>query len=174
MLNGKLISLRALEPSDIDLLYQWENDSSAWLVSGTKAPYSKFVLDEFINSSKQDVYTTKQMRLVISLNKSNKTIGFIDLFEFDPQHLRAGLGILIGNEEWRGKGYGKEALELFIRYVTKHLNMHQLYCHVQKSNKKSINLFTKAGFKMAGELNDWVLNGKQWENVYILQRISTE
>ena len=174
MLNGKLVSLRALEPSDIELLYQWENDSSVWLVSGTKAPFSKFVLEEFINSSKQDIYTTKQLRLVISLNESNKTIGFIDLFDFDPLHLRAGLGILIGKEEWRGKGYGKEALQLFIQYVTKHLKLHQLFCHVQKSNTKSISLFENTGFTISGELNDWILNEKEWENVYILQRISIE
>jgi len=174
MLSGKLVSLRALEPSDLELLYQWENDSSVWMISGTKAPYSEFVLEEFINTSKQDIYTTKQMRLVISRNETAETIGFIDLFEFDPQHLRAGIGILVGKDEWRGKGFGSEALELFIQYVTKHLNMHQLYCHVQKTNAKSLNLFKKAGFNISGELNDWILDGKKWENVYILQRISAD
>lgn len=174
MLKGEMVSLRALEPSDIELLYQWENDTSVWLVSGTKAPYSKFILEEFINSSKQDIYTTKQLRLVIYLNETNQTIGFVDLFEFDAQHLRAGIGILIGKEEWRGKGYGKEALQLFIEYAIKQLNLRQLYCHVQKLNTNSLKLFENAGFKIAGELNDWILNEKEWENVYILQRIRIE
>ena len=66
-LVGEMIQLRALEPSDLKLLYKWENDSSVWSVSGTLMPFSKFVLEEFVNQAHQDIYTNKQLRLMIDL-----------------------------------------------------------------------------------------------------------
>ena len=66
-LVGELIQLRALEPEDLNRLYRWENDSSIWSVSGTLMPFSKFILEEFVNQAHQDIYTNKQLRLIIDL-----------------------------------------------------------------------------------------------------------
>src|SRR6185436_12887613 len=103
-LIGELIRLRALEPSDVDLLYQWENDASVWSVSGTLAPFSKFVLEQYLASSHQDIYSNKQLRLMIDLSANNEEdepesrgIGCIDLFDFDPKNRKAGVGILIAD-----------------------------------------------------------------------------
>ena len=111
-LVGELIQLRALEPSDLKLLYRWENDSAVWSVSGTLVPFSKFVLEEFVNQAHQDIYTNKQVRLMIDLKYVDdedsedevKCIGCVDLFDFDPKNKRAGVGILIANQADRGKG----------------------------------------------------------------------
>ena len=58
--NDKVV-LRALEPEDVELLYGWENDSDLWQVSNTLAPFSKYVLTQFIESQMQDIYQTRQM-----------------------------------------------------------------------------------------------------------------
>ena len=63
-LKGENISIRALEPSDAYLLYQWENNHALWEVSCTQTPFSKAVLDEFVNAAFQDIYTNKQLRLM--------------------------------------------------------------------------------------------------------------
>ena len=47
-LSNDKVLLRALEPEDVELLYGWENDSDLWQVSNTIAPYSKYVLTQFI------------------------------------------------------------------------------------------------------------------------------
>ena len=92
-LKGKHISLRALEPSDADLLYRWENNRSLWPVSFTQIPFSKFILEEFVNSAHNDLYTNKQVRFILTDLVTNDSAGIIDLFEFDPQHPPIGLGI---------------------------------------------------------------------------------
>lgn len=176
MITGKSIILRALEPSDIDLMYQWENDTSIWEVSGTLAPFSRYTMEQFVKAAHQDIFTTRQLRLAIDLKATQETpistIGYIDLYEFDPAHMRAGVGILIGDMESRRKGLGLESLDLLSRYAFNILNMHQLFCHVHVNNEPSIRLFSAAGYSLSGELRDWTLRNGNWVNVYVMQKFS--
>ena len=104
ILKSKRLQLRAVEPSDIDLLYKWENDPAVWRVSNTLSPYSRFQIEEYVMSARNDIYLNRQLRLMIVGLRGNikgKAIGAIDLFDFDPLNLRAGAGILVG-QEFRG------------------------------------------------------------------------
>jgi diamine N-acetyltransferase len=171
-LKGNTISLRALEPSDADLLYRWENDQSIWPVSLTQVPFSKFVLDEFVNSAYYDIYTNKQLRLMVSRVSDEKTIGIIDLFEFEPQHARCGVGIYI-NEAFRKEGYASECIELIKKYCFTTLLLKQLYVHVNESNKASAGLFEKAGFEKSGVKKCWNRTGiNTYEDVWFFQCIN--
>jgi diamine N-acetyltransferase len=175
MITGTKINLRALEPSDIDLMYSWENDQSIWPVSGTIAPFSRHTMEQFISSAHQDIFTTRQLRLAIDKKKKTgllaETVGYIDLFDFDPSHMRAGVGILIGKNESRRKGFALESLTLLSTYAFTVLHMHQLYCHIHVNNEPSIRLFSAAGYKLSGELIDWTLINGSWVNVYLMQKI---
>ena len=128
-LKGKHIYLRALEPDDLEFVYAIENDETFWEISNTQTPYSKFLLQQYLDHAHKDIFEVKQLRLVIS-NYENEVLGLIDLFDFDFKNLRAGIGILIKNEKDRAKGYGSEALKLLIAYSFKNLNLHQLFCNV--------------------------------------------
>ncbi|MBE9468586.1 MAG: GNAT family N-acetyltransferase [Bacteroidetes bacterium] len=174
MLESKNIKLRALESSDIDLLYEWENNTDIWTISNTLNPFSKHILKQYLENSHLDIYQTKQLRLIIDLktNDINIPIGTIDLFDFDPYHLRAGIGILIYSEENRKKGYATEALQSLIDYSFKHLGLHQLFCNIASDNMKSINLFTNVGFNIVGEKKDWIKANSKWINEYLLQLIN--
>jgi diamine N-acetyltransferase len=112
-LCGNNIQLRALEPEDLGFLYDVENNESFWNVSNTETPFSRFILTQYITNSHQDIYEAKQLRLVVEEKKSKKNVGFIDLFDFSPQHKRAGIGILIIKNKQQ-KGFANEALELLI------------------------------------------------------------
>ena len=153
-LKGHLISLRAIEPHDLEMLYQWENNPAVWHLSNTLAPFSKHILKEYIENAKHDIYVTKQLRLIINTAKYGP-IGCIDLFDFDPTNQRAGIGILIADEQHRGKGYASEALEILCNYCFSILHLHQLYCNINADNTKSIHLFTKLGFVQTGNKNQW-------------------
>ena len=153
------IILRALEPSDLEILYKWENDLEIWRVSNTIVPFSKYILQKYIENSHLDIYETKQLRLmidVIDLNNVPVTIGAVDLFDFDPYHLRAGIGILIGEKSQRKKGLAKLALAEIIRYSFDILLLHQLYANITPDNKVSLHLFQNAGFIQCGIKKDWI------------------
>lgn len=172
MLNDNLINLRALELEDIDTLYKWENNTQLWTISGTLIPISKYQLTQFIQEASLGIYETKQLRLMIELSETKKTVGCIDLFDFDPYHKRAGVGILIHNKEDRQKEYAASALKLLIDYAFDFLSLHQLFCNITVNNKASVKLFTKLGFEIVSVKKDWVWNGNSWEDEYFLQLIN--
>jgi len=159
VLKGKKIQLRAIEPEDLEIIYRWENDSSVWPLSNTLAPFSRFIIKQFIENSHQDIFTSKQLRLMIDRIDDEKveTIGTIDLFDFDPAHKRAGIGILIASKEDRGKGFASEALDILIGYSFTSLQLHQLYCNITTDNTESIQLFNSKGFQLVGIKKDWLL-----------------
>ena len=76
-INSEHIYLRALESSDLELLYVSENDSRIWKVSNTITPFSKDVLELYLHSAHQDIYTNKQLRCMICLNQNHTLCIFI-------------------------------------------------------------------------------------------------
>jgi len=171
-MKGKTIYFRALEPEDIQALYDWENDPEIQIVSNHSAPFSKHTLTEYINASHLDIYTVKQVRLIIAENETHKAVGTIELFDYDPKNERAGVGILI-DKDFRTKGYATEALRLIKTYAFKTLRLHQIYCNITASNTASIKLFTKAGFQLCGTKKEWTCTLGKWEDEHIFQLINT-
>lgn len=169
ILKGKQTKLRALEPGDLEFLYELENNSEIWEISGTITPYSRHVLKLYLDNAHRDIYEVKQLRLAIC-NELNKVIGLIDLFDFDPKHRRAGIGIVILDESERNNGYGSEAVSLLCDYAFTVLNLNQLYANVGEENEASIQLFKKMGFELAGVKKDWVLVGGKFKNELLFQK----
>ncbi len=173
MIRSENLKLRALEPADVDLLYEWENDTGLWHLSNTLEPFSRFTLEQYVLNSGDDIYASRQLRMMIDLedNKKVTTIGCVDLFDFDPANMRAGIGIMIAKEE-RNKGYASEALELMVDYTFHTLRLHQLYANVMAGNAVSLGLFRKKGFSVVGLKKEWLRSGHTWSDEYMLQLIN--
>ena len=170
-LKGDKVSLRALEPDDLNFLYQLENNPEIWEISNTTTPYSKHVLKLYLENAHRDIYDVKQLRLCIC-DTTDKVIGLIDLFDFDPKHLRAGIGIIITEKGQRNQGAGSEALRLLMKYAFSILKLRQLYANVGEDNAASIHLFKKLGFEEVGLKKDWVLSESGFKNEYLFQKIN--
>ena len=170
-LAGVHISLRAIEPIDLAFLYQIENEESFWAISNTQKPFSKFLLQQYLENAQQDIYQAKQLRLLIFENNSSISVGMIDLFDFEPKHKRVGIGILI-SPQFENKGYATEALKLLINYVFKHLDAHQIYANITENNLKSISLFKNQGFIKAGIKKDWTFADGEFKNEVLYQLIN--
>ena len=168
----KNIRLRALEPEDLELLYTWENNETFWVYSNTVSPFSRFTLKRYIENSHKNIYETGQLRLMIDHIEDKKTIGTIDLFEFDPFHKRAGIGILIADETYRRKGFAAMSLKCLIQYCFKTLQLHQLYCNILANNTVSIELFKKHGFVEIGRKKDWIQTDNGYLDEYLFQLLN--
>ncbi len=168
ILENKQIILRALEPEDLNFLFQTENDSGLWEVSETQKPFSKYILQKYLENSHQDIYEAKQLRLVIVKKDSGENIGMIDLFDFNPKHMRAGIGIVI-LKEFRNKGFAGEALQTFINYSFNVIGLHQIYANIPLYNKESILLFEKVNFKRTGILKEWIMKNGHYKDVAFYQ-----
>jgi len=168
-LSGSRIRLRAIEPGDEEILFKWENNQKFWQVSNTLTPFSRHILKQYLDQAHLDIFQAKQLRLVIEAIEQDKAIGLIDLFDFDPHHQRAGVGILIGETSEWGKGYASEALRILLKYVFTVLLLNQVYCSIDESNTASLNLFKSAGFRITGIKEKWNRTFIGWSNEWFLQ-----
>lgn len=148
------ITLRAAEPHDASLIYNWENNQEIWRVSETYMPYSMYQIEQFLINN-NDLFSARQMRFIIELKKDDTEVGCIDIYDFDPIHMRAGIGILL-QKEYRKQGYAKESIELVMDYCFNVLMLKQVYCLIDSLNEDSLNLFKKIGFEQCGYRKEWI------------------
>ncbi|MFA7105384.1 MAG: GNAT family N-acetyltransferase, partial [Dysgonamonadaceae bacterium] len=116
LLENDSIKLRAIEPEDLDQLYEWENDTELWKFGSSIAPFSRYAIKQYINRSGENIFQTHQQRFIVELKSSKQSIGTIDLYDFDPFHKRAGVGILV-DKKFQGKGLGSQILTLLEEYA---------------------------------------------------------
>ena len=162
--------LRAPEPEDLDCMMQFENTPSLWEVSNATGPYSRFYLKQYIESNKNDLYADNQLRLMIE-SPEKEVVGIIDIFNFEPFHNRAEVGIVV-DEAHRGKGVGECALSMLIEHCFLFLGIHQLYAHIDVTNTPCRCLFKKCGFEECARLKDWMRTGKTYRDVVMVQLLN--
>ena len=153
--------LRALEPDDLEFLYALENDPDIWGVSDTLAPVSRHALREYLEHAGADFYVVRQLRLVVTTEIGSPAVGVVDLFDYDPLHQRAGVGITILARE-RRHGYARQALERLKAHARDVLRLHQLYATVSNENHASMSLFSAVGFRQVGTRLDWLRTATGW------------
>lgn len=163
-----LVRLRAIEPEDLDVLYRIENDVELWDVSTSNVPYSKFLLHDYVARSVGDIYTDKQVRLMVE-NNEGEIVGIVDLVNFDASNRKAEVGIVIENSH-RRKGYANDSLRQLSRYASDRLHLHQLYAYVDACNEASRALFQKANYSCSAELKDWLYNGQEYRSALLFQK----
>ena len=169
-LRSDVMSLRAPELRDLDYLFHVENDTRQWLVSVCKVPYSRFQLQQYIETNAHDIYMDKQLRLMVEREEDKQLVGLIDLFDFSPADRRAEVGVVV-DRDCRGRGYGREALTLLCDYAEHVLDLHQLYAYIFEDNAPARQLFASCGFKEVALIPEWVFLDKKYRNVCLFQRI---
>ena len=114
-LVGKHIYLRAVEKDDAGQVFLWENNPKNWKVSNTEVPFSMFYIIQLIEQQ-SDLRKSGQLRLVIMTHQDQRAVGVIDLYDVNFKHGYAAVGILIAEEQDKGKGIATEPLSLLIQY----------------------------------------------------------
>ena len=181
-LRGGRIRLRAVEPEDVERIYAWENDPAVWAVSGTTEPFSREQIRRFVERQLEggDLFRTGQLRLMIETDEPRedstapqtaRTVGTVDLYEYDPLHGRAGLGILIYGEENLRRGYARDTIETLCRYAREQLRMHQIWCCVGADNEASLQLFRSLDFAEVGTKRDWLWSPEGYRDELLFQKI---
>ena len=161
-----MIKLRKIEPSDLPFLYQWENDASMWADSDTHNPLSRHDLHQYIENTTGDIYRDGQLRLIIEDSQlstfnsqlSTKIVGCIDLFDFDARNRKAAIGMYIAPDA-RGKGVGKQAVQLLEDYAFGFLHLRMLYAIISVHNTPCSHIYEQIGYSPSSLLKDWTLEG---------------
>lgn len=182
------IRLRAAEPEDLELAYKLENDISLWQYGCASAPYSRYTLRQYLEQNTADIFADKQVRLTIDIRQDISLnpqlcsaaspcedpatlgpqwmpVGFVDLFNFEPLHNRAELGMAL-LPRFEGQGFGHRALGLLLDYV-KAIHLHTLYAIISADNKKASRIFELAGFTPSALLCDWLYDGTAYHDARV-------
>lgn len=158
-----------MEPEDLDMLYNIENDSELWAAGLTNVPYSRYLLHDYIARTTGDIYVDKQVRMMI-VGEHSQVVGMIDLTNFDPKHLRAEIGIVIMGEK-RRQGYAQNALRQLLCYARSTLHLHQVYAVVDIVNKPAVTLFRKLQFEPSATLCEWLYDGSTYHDAILFQHM---
>ncbi|MDR1688450.1 MAG: GNAT family N-acetyltransferase [Clostridiales bacterium] len=144
---------------DAEKYIGWMNDKT---VAAMFAQYNRVVASaddlEWLYKPPGDM-----QRYAVVLREGDVLIGSISIHNIDHLNRNAFIGIFIGEEEYRGKGYGTEAVRLILNYGFKTLNLHHIMLTVHADNYGGIACYKKAGFREVGRLSEWVFK----DGVYV-------
>ncbi len=172
LLRNQTIRLRALEPEDLEILYRWENNTDLWRYGNTLAPFSRFILREYIAGLHRDIYEIRQVRFLIERLEKREPVGLADLFDFDPYHQRAAIGLLI-DMPFQHQGFGRMTMQLLHEYAFSFLKLHQLYAHIPMHNEACLKLFNRLGYDCCGIFKEWLHTEEGYADVAFYQRINS-
>ena len=165
-MNTVNLKLRKIEPSDLPFLYQWENDATMWADSDTHNPLSRHDLHQYIENTTGDIYRDGQLRLIIedsqlstfNTQHSTQILGCIDLFDFDARNRKAAIGMYIAPDA-RGRGVGKQAVQLLLDYAFNFLHLRMVYAIISVNNVACSRLYEQMDFLPSSPLRAWTLEG---------------
>jgi len=107
-------------------------------------------------------------------NVTNELLGNCGFFNLNHINQTAEAGIVIGNKNYLGKGYGTEALTLLLDYGFKALNLHNIKLDVYSFNERAMKSYEKAGFKIIGKRREALLRGKERHDIIYMDILSHE
>ena len=149
-LIGEQVYFRALEETDAPNYVRWLNDPeiNRTLAAGN-FPLNLPREQEYIRK----LYTDQNgLNLAMALKEDDRHIGSAGLHGIRQVHRAATLGIVIGEKDCWGKGYGTEAARLMVRHGFQTLNLNRISLNVYDFNPRGIRAYEKAGFKREGVL----------------------
>jgi diamine N-acetyltransferase len=165
MIVGKRICLIALNDACFDLTLSWINDPELRSFTGARFPVSRLEHEKWFQAHSTD---PENKTYAIKVTETEQIIGIVGNSCCDRIHRMTDLFAYIGDGKMRGKGYGTEALELFIDFCFKEMNFHKLCGHAYAFNEVSRKMCEKCGLLVEGILPEhWYRNG-QYHDVLVL------
>lgn len=153
----------------MEYLYRWENASEKDGSSTEHRLFSRHELTQFIlNSENEDIYASHQQRLMAV--DGDRTVGFAELYDFDPYNHHAGFGVLV-DVQLRGQGYSIALMEALEAYCRRELQLHVLWCDVAVSNLASRAMLKHCGYSEIGVRKDWLYTDSGYEDAVAVEKV---
>lgn len=165
-LYGDRIVLREYRLEDIIPMRGWVNDPEIvdLLSDIFLYPQTMNETESYLNSVLEK--EGDHRGFVIAHKDTDVYIGQIDLFRFDWKNRTAEMGIVIGDKELQGQGYGTEAIGIMLQFVFERLGLNRLQLEVYEYNEAAIRCYLKCGFQEEGRLRErHFIQGKYWDVV---------
>jgi [ribosomal protein S5]-alanine N-acetyltransferase len=164
MFLGNQVTVGAFVPDDYPAMYCWANDVAAARLDGAFRPVNLKDLVSWCETGRDPT------RIMLSVRQRTdpKIIGYVHIQNISAVHRSADIGVRIGEERHRGKGYGKEALAIGRDYCWNHLNLERLGLIVFRNNVRAINVYRAVGFRKEGLLKRLFFIDGAWVDVMVM------
>jgi RimJ/RimL family protein N-acetyltransferase len=162
------IAIGPVLPEDIVNLFLWLNDVDAARTDFSYRPVDGIALKQWLDSQSP----AGQVLFVVRTLAASRAIGFVHIKNLSPIHRSAELGVRIGMESDRGKGYGCRAVALALSYAWNSLNLHRVHLTVFADNRRAITAYRRAGFCEEGLLRQAAYIDGRWLDVLVMGTIN--
>ncbi|MCC3379968.1 GNAT family N-acetyltransferase [Paenibacillus farraposensis] len=159
---GERIKLAAVREEDAEVMLKWGEDAEYLRNVDTDLalPYTLKQMEAEGAPSSNEIYF--RLRTLAD----DVLIGFVAIHGIEWNNRIGQLAIGIGNREYRGKGYGVEAVRLILRYAFNELNLNRVGLDVIEYNDQAIRTYQKAGFQLEGRVRSAVLrDGSSYDRI---------
>ena len=172
MFSGNLVRLRGLEKSDIDNIMPWINNPEVTrhLLTFT-LPMSRAMEEKWLEGA---VYHTATDKFFAIETIGGEYLGGCGLHRIDPVNRHAEVGIAIGKEDYLGRGFGTDALQVLLRLGFHSLNLNKIYLRVFANNVRGLRCYVKCGFKEVGRHRQHRFAAGQWQDEMIMEILRDE
>lgn len=170
-IKGERIYFLPMKEKDTKQIIQWRNQD---FVRKNFIDQRDFTEEGHHNWIEKMINTQKAVQFIVYLQESNRAIGSVYLRDIDREHLRAELGIFLGEQDVLQAGYGTEAVKLLVKYGFSQLGLHKIMLRVLASNHGARKAYEKAGFAVEGRLEEHVLLSDQYEDVILMAVINSK
>jgi RimJ/RimL family protein N-acetyltransferase len=165
------ISIGPIAPNDLGSLFVWLNDAESAKLDLAFRPLDCIAFKGMIEQVAKDA---TQVLFAIRKVREPQIIGFTVLRNLQLVHRSAELGIRIGVEAERGKGYGGRAVALALGYAWNSLNLHRVSLTVLAHNERAIASYKNAGFVTEGILRQAAFIDGKWADVAIMAALRSD
>lgn len=162
------IKLRAVEPCDVDFMFDCENDPEAARWTDYRAPLSRRQLLDYAVNYDADPFAAGQLRLIIETS-DGQPVGILDIYEINEKDSRGYVGICVHKDE-RRSGIASAAIRELMEYNRQTLGLGQLVAKVAVVNVAARNLFVKEGFEKIATLPRWHRMGTSFHDIDLFSR----
>lgn len=168
-IKGQKTTLRPIAFEDTKLIVTWRNNPKVSSQFLFRKKFTKSMHEQWMNTR---VKNKEVIQYIILENKNNKPIGSVYIRDINYETMAGEYGIFIGEDDYRGKGYGSEVAKIFTSYCFQKLGFHKIYLKVLEDNKIAYRTYQKAGFKKEALFRDYVKIDNKYYSVYFMSMIN--
>jgi [ribosomal protein S5]-alanine N-acetyltransferase len=166
------VRLRRPEPKDIDLLYQYKNDSQvARLLGGFSVGYARNDVSDWIEAHRQQ---RDEVIWIIADTETDECLGHVGLYRLDHRIRSAELAILLGAKSRWGQGIGRTVTQAVVEYGFQMLNLNRIELKVLEDNQRAMRLYQHLGFREEGALRQAQYKEGRYLNVVMMGLLREE
>lgn len=170
--EGRLIRLRAREPEDEPLLFQWFNDAEVTEFLSMRYPLSHAQEKDFVERTSAIGYAGASF--AIETLAEGRLIGGGDLRTGSPEDRRAEVGIALGDKTAWEKGYGTDAMRTLCHVGFSEMNLHRIELWVHSENARARHVYEKIGFQEEGVRREAFFKAGRYRDMVLMSVLEGE